>query len=302
VTLLVTGASGFIGRRAIAKLARDSVFDIVTAGRGETVQGCSRHVSVDLLESGAAADLVRRLRPSHLLHLAWNAEPGKFWSARDNLEWSAVTLQMVRAFLDAGGARAVLAGTCAEYDWTTAGRLTEDAPLNPATLYGAAKDATRRATCAAGAAASVPIAWGRVFWLYGPGEARGRLVSDVARALLEGRTVETSEGRQRRDFLHVDDVAAAFVAAIMSNHHGPFNIGSGQAVPVRDIVEILANAAGKPDLVRFGARATSPNEPPLIEADTTILLHTIGFKPKVSLARGLAETLASWRTEEQHFD
>ena len=121
-TVLVTGASGFIGRRVVAQLATEGRFEIVTASRRPDPRmpaGVTHH-AVDMLALGAPVDLIQRVRPTHLVHLAWNAEPGRFWNAPDNLDWAAATLTLVRAFLEAGGTRAVLAGTCAEYDWTGA--------------------------------------------------------------------------------------------------------------------------------------------------------------------------------------
>lgn len=296
-TVLVTGASGFIGRRVVAQLAGEGRFEVVAASRRPDPQmpiGLMHHAA-DMLAPGAPVNLIARVRPTHLVHLAWNAEPGRFWNAPDNLEWAAATLTLVRAFLEAGGRRAVLAGTCAEYDWTGEGRLSEASEMRPSTLYGVTKDAVRRAVCDAGERSGASIAWGRIFWLYGPGEARGRLVSDIAEALVAGRSVTTSEGLQRRDFLHVDDVASAFVAALASEWHGPFNVGSGEAVPVRQIVEGLAATAGRPDLIRFGGRPLLPNDPPLIEADTGILRNAIGFRPKITLRDGLADAFAWWR-------
>lgn len=295
--VLVTGATGFIGRAAVARLLRHGGAEIVAAGRSPPPSRAPgvAHESVDLLAPGAAAALARRVRPTHLLHLAWNAEPGRFWTAADNLDWVAATLSLLRGFAEAGGERAVLAGSCAEYDWTIGdGCLTESGPLRPATLYGAAKDATRRALEAASGPLGISLAWGRVFWLYGPGEARGRLVADVARALAAGEPCETSEGLQQRDVLHVDDVADAFVTALASPWRGAFNIGSGVAVPVRRVVEILAEAAGRPDLVRFGARPSPAGDPPRLVADIGILRGEMGWTPRIDLHGGLVATYGWW--------
>ena len=295
--LLITGATGFIGRRALVHLAERGQFEIIACSRSMPIdlpKGV-RHESVDLLAPGSPAGLIERTRPTHLLHLAWNAEPGRFWTALDNLDWSAATLSLFRAFVAFGGRRAVMAGTCAEYEWTSPGVLREDAPVRPATLYGVAKDATRRLASSAGTMANVSVAWGRVFWLYGPQEANGRLVSDTCRSLAQGRPIETSEGLQERDFLHVDDVARAFSTALLVDWSGAFNIGSGELVTVRRIVETLATAAGRPDLVRFGARKAPEGEPPRLGADITILRDKIGFSPSIDLDEGLTETLAWWR-------
>jgi nucleoside-diphosphate-sugar epimerase len=296
VKVLVTGASGFIGRRVVARLVRDGRFEIIAASRRSDPQlpPGVRHEAADLLAPGAAADLVDRTRPTHLIHLAWNATPGVFWNAPDNLDWTAATLSLVRAFARAGGRRATLAGTCAEYDWTDGGTLSETSPIGPATFYGVAKDATRRLVCGFGERHDVSIAWGRVFWLYGPGEAPGRLVSDVCRSLLEGRPVETSHGRQIRDFMHVDDVAGAFVTSLESDWRGPFNIGSGDGVAVREVLEALGDAAGRPELIEFGKRPTAPNDPALLACDAAVLRERIGFSSEHALRDGLRETYAWW--------
>jgi nucleoside-diphosphate-sugar epimerase len=297
VKVLVTGASGFIGRRAIMHLAGDGRFEVIACSRSTPTDAPTgvRHESADLLDADATHAMIERVRPTHLLHLAWDVQPGRFWSAPGNLDWAAATLILLRAFLEHGGTRAIMAGTCAEYDWTGDGRLTEETPANPATLYGAIKDATRRAVCAAGDHLGGSVAWGRIFWLYGPGEAPGRLVSDVTAALAAGRPIDVSEGLAERDFLHVDDVAGAFVAALSSNWRGPFNIGSGEAVALREVVSLIGRAAGRPDLIRFGARPTPPNEPPRLVADAGVLRREIGYAPGISLDRGLAENYQAAR-------
>lgn len=295
--VLVTGATGFIGRYVVSELRADEQVELVCCARTRgSLPPDVRFEAVDLLAPGAAADLIARVRPTHLLHLAWNAQPGRFWTALDNLDWTAASLVLMRAFADAGGRRAVMAGTCAEYDWTCGPRLSEsDTPIRPATLYGVAKDALRRAAQAAAAQAGVSFAWGRVFWLYGPHETAGRLVSDVAAALCAGETVETTEGLQRRDFLHVSDVAGAFVAALRSDRPGAFNIGSGRPVAVRDVVLALAESLGRAELLRLGARPSPIGDPPELAASVDALQFEIGYRPSFQLEQGLSQTAAWWR-------
>lgn len=300
-TTLITGGRGFIGRAVLSKLL----------AQGEEVHALTRRpppsaegVGVtwhrgDLADRGATRDLLASLRPDRLLHLAWYVEHGRFWEAPENLEWVSRSLHLVEAFAKAGGRRAVILGTCAEYDWSSAEQpLRElDSPQAPTTLYGACKDALRRMCDRYAANAGVAFAWGRLFFLYGPGEAPGRLVSSVARSLLAGQPVETTSGVQRRDFMHVADVAGATAALLRSGVTGPVNIASGQAVAVSEVVDRLAEAARRPDLVRRGALPDRPAEPPLLAADVTRLTEEVGYRPSIDLASGLADTLEWWRTQ-----
>lgn len=294
--VLVTGAGGFIGRWTLQPLlARGfEVHAVARALPADAAAGVTWHAA-DLLEPSQRATLVSAVRASHLLHLAWYAEPGAFWAARENAAWVAATVGLVDEFATAGGERAVLAGTCAEYDWTADGVLGEDSPIAPATFYGVCKDATRRVVEGLAARAGVSVAWGRIFFLYGPNEDARRLVAGVANALVVGERAATSTGAQRRDFLHVDDVGAAFVALLDSEVRGAVNIASGEPVTVRSIVERLASAAGRRDLLDVGALAPRPDDPAELVADVTRLRHDVGFVPAIDLQAGLDATVAWWR-------
>jgi nucleoside-diphosphate-sugar epimerase len=275
--VLVTGATGFIGSRALTALEE----------RGHEVHAAA----VDLLDPGAAEELVRAARPTHLLHLAWYAVPGRFWAAPENAAWVEATLRLLCAFYAAGGQRAVGAGTCAEYDWSGDGLLSETkTPLRPATLYGRAKAQTFEAGAALG-----ELAWGRVFFLYGPGEHPDRLVASVARRLLAGDEAPTSEGTQVRDFMHVADVAGAFAALLDSGVTGAVNIGSGIPVTVRAVVDEVARAAGRPDLLRPGALPQREDEPVELLADVRRLRDEVGFRPSYDLESGIKDTVDYWR-------
>ena len=173
------------------------------------------------------------VEPEVLLHLAWYVEPGRFWTAPENVRWVEASLALLRAFAGAGGRRAVVAGTSAEYDWHAVGaRCNEQrTPLRPATLYGAAKHALHTVAAPYAEQAGFELAWGRIFFVYGPGEPEGRLVPSVGRALLAGRRVPTTRGDQVRDFMHVEDVAAAFAALADADATGAVNVASGDPVP-----------------------------------------------------------------------
>lgn len=279
--MLVTGATGFVGRQALAPLAARG-YEVHAVGRRE----------VDLLDPDATRRLIEELRPTHLLHFAWYAEPGAFWQSAENERWLAASVQLLEAFAASGGTRAAVAGTCAEYDWSGSGLLSDlSTALAPRTPYGEAKNALR----AAAEQMSLSLGWGRIFFLYGPHEDERRLVASVARALLAGLPARTTHGRQVRDFLHVADVGAAFAALLDAEVEGPVNVGSGEGVTVADVVQRIAAIVGRPDLVELGAIEAPLDEPPLLVADVTRLRDDVGWRPARSLDDGLRDTVEWWR-------
>src|SRR5690606_22669119 len=205
-------------------------------------------------------------------------------------------LRVLGAFVEARGRRAVLVGTCAEYDWTR-GRCHEDDAehASPATAYGVAKQTLCRRSMALAAAAGLSMAWARVFFVYGPYEPAPRLVPMVARAILDGKAARCTRGTQRRDFLYVDDVADALVAILGANVTGAVNVGSGRAIEVATLAQGVAQRLGRPDLLALGALAAPTDDTPLVEADTARLERAVGWRPTTSLDAGLDATVAWYR-------
>jgi nucleoside-diphosphate-sugar epimerase len=310
--VLVTGAGGFIGRHTLGPLAAAGleVHAVTSTDPPPDAPAGVRWHRADLLAPGSAAALARAVQPSHLLHLAWCTAPSAYWTAPENLDWVQASLRLLRAFGDAGGRRAVFAGTCAEYAWrrrthcvelATPGRPATTTPerpatpLAPATLYGGAKHGLHVVADAWARQAGVELAWGRVFHVYGPHEHPDRFVAGIACALLRGEAAPCSRGRQVRDFLYAPELGAAFAALLASEVTGPVNMASGEPVPVAEVVAAVAEAAGHPELVRLGARALGPDEPDSLTADTRRLREEVGWAPSVGLREGAARTVDWWR-------
>jgi nucleoside-diphosphate-sugar epimerase len=296
--ILLTGATGFIGRQTVPILL-DRGYEVHAVTSSASVRriddGVHRH-RADLLEPHAPAELVQRIEPTHLLHLAWYAVPGKFWTAPENVDWLEASLRLLRAFAGSGGQRAVFAGSCAEYEWSD-GRCKEDTTrLIPATLYGACKHALQTVGSAFAAQAGLSFAWGRIFFVYGPGEHPDRLVSSVIRSLLSGRPAACSSGEQERDFLHSEDVASAFVQLLDSGLEGPVNIASGVPVSIREVVTTIGALTGRPELIRLGEGPPRADDPPVLVGDIGRLRSQVGWAPRIGLEEGLEQTVEWWRT------
>lgn len=294
--VLVTGATGFVGRGTLVPLlaAGHEVHALTTrAVPAWSPEGVVWHTA-DLLASGAAS-LVGQLAPRQLLHFAWDAEPGRFWTSEDNVRWVEASLRLLRAFAAAGGERAVLAGTSAEYAWQRETHCVEGiTPLAPATLYGAAKHALHVIAEAHARQHDYTLAWGRIFFVFGPFEDVLRLGGSVASALAAGRTAETSAGEQVRDFLYAPELGEAFAALLGSDVTGAVNVASGRPVAMKELICALGKAAGRPELVALGARAANLLEPASLTADISRLRDEVGWTPTLSLTEAARETMAWW--------
>jgi nucleoside-diphosphate-sugar epimerase len=297
--VLVTGASGFIGRHALAPLARRGfdVHAVSTRAPAADAPAVAWH-QANLLNPPDVARLMDAVRPTHLLHFAWFAVPGQFWTSPENLRWVQASLELLQAFADAGGERFVGAGSCAEYGVSDADCDERHTALEPSTLYGTCKHAFH-IVVERFAAPRLVAAWGRIFHLYGPDEHPDRLVPAVIGALLDGQPALCTAGTQVRDFLHVEDVAAAFVNLLDSAVRGPVNIASGAPVSVADVVTTIGRYLDRESLVRLGARAIPAHDPPRLTANISRLRDEVGWSPSMTLDRGLSKTIDWWRSHRR---
>jgi nucleoside-diphosphate-sugar epimerase len=298
--VLVTGASGFIGRHTISRLvARGFVVHALTASNNQLIDltDCHWH-QVDLLDSITTAEIIKTVQPSHLLHLAWYAVPGKYWSSVENLRWVQASLELVRHFREAGGERVVVAGSCAEYDWQHGYCSELLTPRQPNSLYGVCKNSLQEILQSYGKVSGLSNAWGRIFLLYGSHEFPGRLVASIIRSVLQGQAANCSHGRQIRDFMYVEDVAAAFVTLLDSEVSGTINISTGVPIAIKDIATQIASIIGRPELLKLGAIAAAANDVPLLVGNADRLNNELNWQPQWSIAHGLEQTIDWWRQQE----
>jgi nucleoside-diphosphate-sugar epimerase len=285
--VLVTGASGFVGRWSIEPLR----------ARGAEVHTLERP-EVDLHDRDAVAALMRRVRPTHLLHFAWIAIPGVYLTSLENPLWLRSSLQLVETFLASGGQRVVVAGTAAEYDWSDGVCSERTTPCRPATLYAACKHAQYEVLERWSEQEGFSFAEGRLFWVYGPEESPERLVPAMIRASTSRLPFRLRYPEQVRDYLHVADAGAAFATLLASDVHGAVNIGAGKGVVLSRLAEIVGNETGE-------GLQIEPGEPggddpaPVVVAETTRLTRDVGFTPRSRLEDGIRETVAWWKAQRK---
>ena len=298
--VLLTGASGFVGRHCLPGLTARGfeVHAVSKTRRVKTSTPAEVHWHhADLLDKPQVCDLFSRVQPTHFLHCAWYAVPGEYWSASENFRWVEAGLQLLRAFAANGGERVLGVGTCAEYRWP-AGRCSEaSTPLDPATTYGVCKHAFQILLNEFGKQAGLSTAWGRLFFLYGPNEYSDRLVASMIRSILQEKSAFCSHSEHIRDFLYIQDAADALVALLDSDISGAVNVASGIPISLRDLVWAIGTQLERIDLVQLESRPMGGSDAPLVVADVTRLRDEVGWVPKYDLQHGLAETIAWWKLQ-----
>jgi nucleoside-diphosphate-sugar epimerase len=294
--VLVTGATGFIGRYVLAALeeASDSSgFELHALSRrapdspDEKSPGNAVWHRTDLLSPGSDR-IVKQIGATHLLHLAWVTERGTYWTSEENFAWLVASERLLRSFRDGGGERFVGVGTCSEYAPSLVPYAEMATPLAPWSLYGASKAALSLLAPAV-LGPTLSTAWARLFYLYGPGEPEGRLVPTLLAAAAAGSTLR-AHADHVRDYLHVSDAARALLTLLQADMAGPVNVGSGRGVTVAELARAAGDATGgnvgllspEPTPTRFSAA------PPFVVADTS-RLASLGWTPMTRLSDGLGE-------------
>ncbi|HET8545283.1 MAG TPA: NAD(P)-dependent oxidoreductase [Pseudolabrys sp.] len=267
--ILLTGATGFVGRQVLRALGERGcrVRPVVREGKQERLARDAAIETVvaspDIFAESTAWWARSCQGVDTVIHAAWYAEPGQYLQSPKNQDCLAGTLRLANGAVQAKVRRFVGIGTCFEYD-LGAGRLSIETPLKPSTPYAQAKADAFRALSASLPRQGVAFAWCRLFYLYGEGEDVRRLVPYVRARLQAGEPAELSSGSQIRDFLDVREAARMIVDVAIGSGEGPVNICSGRPVTVREVAERIADEFGRRDLLRFGARADNPADPPCV--------------------------------------
>ena len=240
----------------------------------------------DLLSPADRARVLERTRADTLVHLAWFVEHGTFWHSPLNDLWREASVDLAHGFLARGGRRIVAFGTCAEYAARgPAGPWPETRTIAPATPYGQAKADLCADLSALCRATGAGFLWLRLFHLYGQGEAPARFVPSLVAALRAGKVAEVRASGLIRDFASTRHIGALVADLLDTDATGAMNLGSGAPRSLGELARVLAEAAGRPDLLALGHSPT-PADPAMMVPDLTRLWQAIGKRveePEVAL-------------------
>jgi nucleoside-diphosphate-sugar epimerase len=264
--VLVTGATGFIGKPVVLKLLADPAIDVVLATRDPDAlhrrfpAAQCETLCLDILDPRSWSELDLS-RYSRLLHLAWGALHD--FNCIDHM---TVHLPCHLAFLHKALAEGIgsltVAGSCLEYGLRD-GCLNEDVPTAPVTQYGLAKDSLRRSLELVRAERPFALKWIRVFYLYGPGQQPKSLLAQLDAAISRGeRRFDMSQGTQLRDYLPVEEAADQIVKIFRHpTFEGIVNCASGEPISVRQLVEARLEERGATMELRVGMFSYPKYEP-----------------------------------------
>jgi nucleoside-diphosphate-sugar epimerase len=294
--VLVTGASGFIGSRCLLALVESGAeVHAVGRGAGTDTEGVTWH-RADLLDAADRRTIIDRVAPTHLLHAAWYAKPGRFWDSGSNVRWLSASLDLAEQFGRVGGRRALGVGTCAEYD-SAGGVCREDAtPCLPVSLYGRAKLAAGQGFMASGEAFGYAAAWARVFAPYGPGEPEEKLIPYAIRTWLAGEVVRCGDLQRVRDFIYIEDVAQGLVKLLLHEAGGVFNVSTGVPVTLSEVLGRVDRALGGGGRMEVEAREVRADDPLILVGDPSRLAALGDWRPRVDIAGGIERTVKYWRS------
>jgi nucleoside-diphosphate-sugar epimerase len=264
--VLLTGASGFVGKQIIKALSESNVHIIPVIrpdqdSKFQDIKNITYFIkSLDIFKETTEWWIEKCNNIDIIIHAAWYAEPGKYVDSPKNVDCMMGSFNLAKGAAKAGVKRFVGIGTCLEYD-LTGGAVSIHTPLKPLSPYANTKAElfTKLSQCLP--KKSVEFVWCRLFYLYGEGENERRLVSYLHKQIANGEIAELTSGNQIRDYLDVSEAGRLISNVALSGQLGPVNICSGVPITIREFAEQIADKYGRRDLLRFDLNKQSNLEP-----------------------------------------
>jgi len=295
-TVVMTGATGFIGSAVLAELTHRRIRTLVLLRPESDRRRIPRLAAENAIVFSKLdePDLVGKLQaqqPAIFIHCAWRGVGGGERNAdfqlAENVPFALASVKLAAA---CGCRQWIGLGSQAEYG--NANRvLAETAPALPTTQYGHAKLAAGSQALALCHTAKMAGVWLRVFSTYGPGDHPYWMIPHVIREFLQGRAPQVTRCEQQWDYLFVADAARAIVSVANGNVSGVFNLGSGLARPLKQIIEVVRAELRTPVVPAYGAIPYRPDQVMHLQADIAKLHAATGWLPQVGLEEGIRQTV-----------
>ena len=308
---LVVGGGGFVGPYLVKHLKEEQGMEVyVTKTEKETLDmDCSGIYDLDILELNQVTQLLNKIRPDYIFHLAAQSSVAYSWKNPGltidvNIKGCVNLLDGVRA-LDYKP-RVLLIGSGEEYGHIKDGEcpIVEDNVLRPGNIYAATKSCQNMLGKIYSDAYDMDVMMVRAFNHIGPNQTPVFVVADFCKQVAD---IENGQAEPviyvgnlsaRRDFTDVRDVVRAYAMLVKDGKRGEtYNVGRGHAVAIQEILERIVALSDKDIEVRVDESKLRPVDVPIIEPDITKIRETVGWEPEIELETTLKETLEYWRRE-----
>jgi nucleoside-diphosphate-sugar epimerase len=267
--ILVTGATGFVGKHVVDALLQQQQFEItVTASKEDSLQAYYSELPLKMVAFDIFGERNHNLNlfeffgaPDKVIHLAWRGLPnyGRPFHVTENV---ATDFSFLKNLIDFGLKDLTITGTCFEYGMLE-GELAEDMAGSPANYYALGKDTLRRMLEIYQGQQTYDLKWVRLFYMFGQGQNPNSLLASLITAITRGdKEFNMSAGMQLRDYLSVEVAAENIITiALQSKVLGIINNCSGTPVRVLDFVKTYLAENIATIKLNLGYYPYSPFEP-----------------------------------------
>jgi UDP-glucuronate decarboxylase len=301
-SVMVTGASGFIGARIVKRLVKDGwpVLAVVrNLGRHSHIlknagmsvpHNAVKTIECDLHDVDAVDRMIVCERPAACIHAAWSVNPDSYRDDAENLKWISTSVHLLESLQRHGCKWLGVLGTCIEPQIARGERASCCYAVAKSELHQRLND-----WLIAGRSNDLSLCWWRIFQPYGPGEPAQRLIPSMLDALKNDRPFLVRTPHEVRDFIHVDDIAAAICSSLRHRVHGTFDLGTGVGHRILHAAQMLADELESHHLLRWlhDEPDNAAESAGASIADIQTITAATGWKPAIDLRTGLEQLIKS---------